>query len=78
MNERIRVRGALVNAARQSADAVNLFMEMAGASAADSQLPLQRFWRDINAAARHASLDASGVSSMVGRDILGLEPMGAF
>lgn len=78
VSERIRVRAALVNAARQSVEAVNLFMVIAGASAADSNLPLQRFWRDINAAARHASLDTSGVSSLVGQDLLGLPPMGAF
>lgn len=76
--ERIAIRRSLVFASTQALEATNLVATMAGASAADSKLPLQRFWRDINAAGRHASLDRNGVMSMVGRNMLGLPPQGAF
>jgi alkylation response protein AidB-like acyl-CoA dehydrogenase len=78
VEERVAVRRSLVFAAHESVDAVNLIMKLAGASAADTALPLQRFWRDINAAARHVALDANGVYAMAGRTLLGLPPMGAF
>jgi 3-hydroxy-9,10-secoandrosta-1,3,5(10)-triene-9,17-dione monooxygenase len=74
VDERIRVRMALVQSVRLSVDAVNLIMETAGASAADSHLPLQRFWRDINAAVRHISFDTTTLFPVAGQHILGLEP----
>ncbi|KAA5842476.1 hypothetical protein F2A38_12495 [Pseudomonas chlororaphis] len=78
ISDRVRVRNALIHSAREAVDAVDLFMELAGASGGDSQLPLQRFWRDINSGARHVSLDARGVYAMAGQAILGLNPIGVY
>jgi resorcinol 4-hydroxylase (FADH2) len=78
VDDRIMVRRTIVFSVRLATDAVNHLMELAGASAADSDLPLQRFWRDINAASRHLNFDAPGVFSMAGQHLLGLEPRGAY
>jgi len=78
IDERIRVRRTFGFCVRQAVDAVCLVTEMAGASAADSRLPLQRFWRDINAASRHVSFDVPGINTMSGQHTLGLPPVGAF
>lgn len=40
--------------------------------------PLQRFWRDANAAALHVSLDWDAISTMYGQNALGQEPVGIF
>ena len=76
--ERIRVRRDIGFAARQAADAVNLLFEGAGAASAASDMPIQRYWRDINAAARHASLDVQAIYGLVGQQCFGLEPAGQF
>jgi alkylation response protein AidB-like acyl-CoA dehydrogenase len=76
--ERIRVRRDLGFAAHQAVCAVNALFEGAGASGADLDSPIQRFWRDINAAARHVSLDVQGINSMVGQQLFGLQPVGMF
>lgn len=78
VSDRIQVRSGLVYSARLAVDATNGLMELAGATAADTALPLQRFWRDINAASRHISLDGPGVFSMAGRHLLGMDPAGGF
>lgn len=76
--DRIRIRRDIAFAARQAADAVNLLFEGAGAASAALDSPIQRYWRDINAAARHASLDVSAIYAMVGQQRFGLQPKGAF
>jgi len=76
--ERIRVRRDIGFAARQAADAVNMLFEGAGAASAASDMPIQRYWRDINAAARHASLDVQAIYGLVGQQCFGLEPAGQF
>lgn len=78
VDDRIMVRRCIVFSVRLATDAANLVMEVAGASAADSDLPLQRFWRDINAASRHLNFDGPAVFSMAGQHLLGLEPKGAY
>lgn len=78
VDDRILVRSTLVASVRQAIDAANFFMETAGAAAADSSLPLQRFWRDLNAASRHVTFDATAVFPMLGQHLLGLKPVGAF
>lgn len=76
--ERIRVRRALVFTAAQAVTAVNLLFEGAGASSVDLDTPIQRHWRDINAGARHVSLDVQAVYGLVGQERFGLPPMGGF
>jgi 3-hydroxy-9,10-secoandrosta-1,3,5(10)-triene-9,17-dione monooxygenase len=76
--DRIRIRRDIGFAARAAADAVNLLFEGAGAASAALDAPIQRYWRDINAAARHASLDTQAIYALVGQQCFGLDPKGQF
>ncbi|MDH7639029.1 acyl-CoA dehydrogenase family protein [Sphingomonas oryzagri] len=76
--DRIRIRRDIGFSARQAADAVNLLFEGAGAASAALDAPIQRYWRDINAAARHASLDTQAIYALVGQQVFGLDPKGQF
>lgn len=76
--ERIRIRRDCGFAARQAVDTVNGLFEGAGASGSDLDSPIQRFWRDINAAARHVSLDVQAINSSVGQQLFGLQPVGMY
>jgi 3-hydroxy-9,10-secoandrosta-1,3,5(10)-triene-9,17-dione monooxygenase len=76
--DRIRIRRDCGFAARQAADAVNCLFEGTGASRADLDTPMQQFWRDANAAARHVSLDVQGINSLVGQHLFGLPLAGMY
>ena len=75
-SKRIRIRRDIAFAARTATDAVNDLFAGAGSSSAELERPIQRFWRDVNAAAGHVSLDAEAVMSMTGRHLFGLPPAG--
>ena len=53
-------------------------LEAEGAAAADEKNRVQRFWRDANAAALHASIDWDTLSALYGTQQLGLQPQGIF
>lgn len=76
--ERIRIRRDIGFAAQQAVHAVNLLFEGAGGSATALDTPIQRFWRDINAAARHASLEVQPIYALYGEERFGLPPVGQF
>ncbi|KKC27008.1 acyl-CoA dehydrogenase family protein [Sphingomonas sp. SRS2] len=76
--ERIRIRRDIGFAAQQAAHSINLLFEGAGASATSLDTPIQRYWRDINAAARHASLDVQAINALFGEERFGLPPTGQF
>jgi 3-hydroxy-9,10-secoandrosta-1,3,5(10)-triene-9,17-dione monooxygenase len=76
--ERLRVRRAFGFTARQAVDVVNLLFEGAGASSANVDSPIQRHWRDVNAGARHISLDVQAINTVVGQHLLGLTPNGPY
>ena len=78
VSDRIRIRRDIGFAASEAVRAVNLLFDGAGASAAALDSPIQRSWRDINAAARHASLDVQAIYSLVGQEKFGIEPKGQF
>jgi hypothetical protein len=40
--------------------------------------PIQRAWRDVNAVARHVSLNWDAVGTMYGQHAFGLEPRGQY
>ncbi len=65
-------------AARTSAEVVNEIFFKCGASAADENNRVQRFWRDANAAALHPSIDWDTLSALYGMQQLGLQPQGIF
>ncbi len=78
IGERITIRRNQGFAAKQSVAVVNDLYAKDGAAASDLNAPLQRFWRDANAAALHLSLDWEAIASMYGQHKLGLEPVGVF
>jgi 3-hydroxy-9,10-secoandrosta-1,3,5(10)-triene-9,17-dione monooxygenase len=78
IGERIAIRRNQGFAAKQSVSVVNDLFAKEGASGSDLAAPLQRFWRDVNAAALHLSLDWEAISAMYGQHKLGVEPVGLY
>lgn len=78
VEQRVGIRRALGFAARQAVLTTNLLAEAAGASAAGLDTPIQRLWRDVNAAGRHVSLDPQAIDAMVGQERLGLPVTGSY
>jgi 3-hydroxy-9,10-secoandrosta-1,3,5(10)-triene-9,17-dione monooxygenase len=78
IEQRVRIRRNHGFAARTSSDVVNDIFAKSGAAAADEKNRVQRFWRDANAAALHASLDWDTLSALYGTHKLGLQPQGVF
>ena len=75
--QRVKIRRDFGYAARQAVDIVNSLYDVAGASSAELDRPLQRFWRDVNAGAGHVSLDDNAIMAMTGQLMFGLSPTGA-
>lgn len=78
IEQRVRIRRNHGFAARSSAEATNAIYAKSGAQAAEDTMKVQRFWRDANAAALHASIDWDMLSEMYGTQQLGLQPVGIF
>jgi 3-hydroxy-9,10-secoandrosta-1,3,5(10)-triene-9,17-dione monooxygenase len=78
IEQRVRIRRNHGFAARTSSEVVNEIFAKSGAAAADEKNRVQRFWRDANAAALHASLDWDTLSALYGTQQLGLQPQGVF
>ena len=76
--ERVAIRRNQGFAAKQSVAVVNDLFAKEGAAGSDLAAPLQRFWRDVNAAALHLSLDWEAIAAMYGQQKLGLEPVGLY
>lgn len=76
----IRMRNRLTHSfsTRLLVQAVDALFLAAGGSALGLHHPLQRFWRDIHAAASHISLNWDSVSAMYGQYVFGLEPKGQY
>ena len=78
IEQRVRIRRNHGFAARTSSEVVNEIFAKSGAAAADEKNRVQRFWRDANTAALHASLDWDTLSALYGTQQLGLQPQGIF
>jgi len=78
IGERVAIRRNQGFAAKQSVAVVNDLFAKEGAGGSDLAAPLQRFWRDVNAAALHLSLDWEAISAMYGQQKLGLDPVGLY
>jgi alkylation response protein AidB-like acyl-CoA dehydrogenase len=76
----LRMRNRLTHsfATRLLTQAVDAVFLAAGGSALGMQHPVQRFWRDIHAAASHISLNWDAVGAMYGQHVFGLEPKGQY
>jgi resorcinol 4-hydroxylase (FADH2) len=76
--QRIRNRRDHALAVKFCVDAVNGLYATTGASGLFLANRLQRSWRDINAIAKHISMNWDAVSAMAGQHALGLEPKGQY
>ncbi|KNB53568.1 acyl-CoA dehydrogenase family protein [Streptomyces caatingaensis] len=71
---RTRVRNDSAYASRQCREAVDLLVTAHGTSAFAEFNPLQRIWRDVHVANRHAGFGAGIPEEMYGRVLLGEDP----
>ncbi len=78
IEQRVRIRRNHGFTARTSSEVVNDIFAKSGAAAADEKNRVQRFWRDANTAALHASIDWDTLSALYGAQQLGLQPQGIF
>jgi alkylation response protein AidB-like acyl-CoA dehydrogenase len=72
--EQTRNKGETVFATDLLAKAVDKLMYVAGSSGFMENTPLQRYWRDLNCAARHAANVPNVGYEMYGRALMGVEP----
>jgi 3-hydroxy-9,10-secoandrosta-1,3,5(10)-triene-9,17-dione monooxygenase len=70
-----RYRGAFGHATDRLRGAVDTLLNVAGAGAFANSNPLQRMWRDLNVASRHAFLATNPSLETFGRSIFGLDPI---
>jgi resorcinol 4-hydroxylase (FADH2) len=78
IEQRTRIRRNHGFAASTSGDVTHEIYGKSGAAAADLSFKVQRFWRDSNSAALHASIDWDMLAEMYGTQMLGLQPVGIF
>jgi alkylation response protein AidB-like acyl-CoA dehydrogenase len=72
--EQTRHKGQTVFATDLLVKAVEKLMYVAGSSAFSETSPLERYWRDLNVAARHAANVPNVGFEMYGRALMGVEP----
>lgn len=60
-------------AAKLARDAVDLLLNVGGAGSFAEVNSLQRIWRDIETASRHASINTDLSRELYGRALLGIE-----
>ena len=76
--DRIRCRRNQAYATRLALQAVEALNASTGGDGLMLSNPVQRAWRDVNAVARHVSLNWDAVGTMYGQHAFGLEPHGQY
>jgi alkylation response protein AidB-like acyl-CoA dehydrogenase len=76
--DRIRSRRNQAYATRLAVAAVEALNASTGGYGLMLSNPVQRAWRDVNAVARHVSLNWDAVGTMYGQHAFGLEPRGQY
>ena len=76
--DRIRSRRDQAYATRLALQAVEALNASIGGAGLFISNPIQRAWRDVNAVARHISLNWDAVGTMYGQHVFGLEPRGQY
>ncbi len=76
--DRIRCRRNQAYATKLALQAVEALNASTGGYGLMLSNPVQRAWRDINAVARHVSLNWDAVGTMYGQHAFGLEPRGQY
>jgi alkylation response protein AidB-like acyl-CoA dehydrogenase len=70
---RARVRADVGTITRRSREAVDLLLNVHGASSFAEANPLQRIWRDLEVCSRHAVVNAEISKELYGRALLGVQ-----
>ena len=78
ITDRIRCRRNQAYVTRLSVQAVEALNASSGGYGLLLSNPVQRAWRDVNAVARHVSLNWDAVGTMYGQHAFGLEPRGQY
>ncbi len=73
LNDRAHARLAVVTAAKLAVQAVDLVVDAAGMTSAQTSSPIERCWRDIHTATQHVLMSTSRFE-VVGRVLFGLDP----
>ncbi len=76
--DRIHARRNQAYATRLALQAVEALNASTGGAGLLLSNPVQRAWRDVNAVARHVSLNWDAVGTMYGQHAFGLEPRGQY
>jgi resorcinol 4-hydroxylase (FADH2) len=76
--DRIRCRRNQAYSTRLAVEAVEALNASTGGYGLMLSNPVQRAWRDVNAVARHVSLNWDAVGTMYGQHAFGLEPRGQY
>jgi alkylation response protein AidB-like acyl-CoA dehydrogenase len=76
--ERIRCRRNQAYATKLAVEAAEALNASTGGHGLMLSNPVQRAWRDVNAVARHVSLNWDAVGTMYGQHAFGLEPRGQY
>jgi len=76
--DRIRCRRDQAYVTRLAVQAVEALNAATGGNGLMLSNPVQRAWRDVNAVARHVSLNWDAVGTMYGQHAFGLEPKGQY
>ena len=76
--DRIRCRRNQAYATKLALEAVEALNASTGGYGLFLGNPVQRVWRDVNAVARHVSLNWDAVGTMYGQHAFGLEPRGQY
>jgi len=78
VSDRIRSRRNQAYATKLAVQAVEALNASTGGYGLMLSNPVQRAWRDVNAVARHVSLNWDAVGTMYGQHAFGLEPRGQY
>ncbi|MOA56001.1 hypothetical protein D3C78_1799030 [compost metagenome] len=71
--DRARIRAVTGEVAKTVTDAIDILVSAHGAGTFAETNPLQRYWRDANAAARHAIVLPAVGKEVFGEALLGIE-----
>jgi alkylation response protein AidB-like acyl-CoA dehydrogenase len=74
VDTRVRVRRDLAYAVHGCVEIMDAIYESAGTEFMFTPNPLERAWRDVNAAAKHVGLSWDNLGTAAGRHLFGLEP----
>jgi alkylation response protein AidB-like acyl-CoA dehydrogenase len=74
LRERARIRADAALVAKYCREAVEILVSAHGTSSMADASPLQRFWRDVHVASRHAITDWQVNLEIYGKALLGVEP----